>query len=153
VFVRFGGILFLVGLAGWLYCLLDAATADRQRVRALPKGVWVAIVALTFELGAVAWLLWGRPRGEQGVAPRAIRPRLGSSNRTAWPTRPSTDRAGFGRPGPLAPDDDPEFLARLRQQNQRAEDDRLREWQSDLERRERELGPDDGDGPTGTTKS
>jgi hypothetical protein len=49
----------------------------------------------------------------------------------------------------VAPDDNPEFLARLKQHRQQAEDERLRKWQADLERRERELRNRDDDGPGG----
>lgn len=135
--VRFGGILFLIALAVWLYCVLDAITADREQVRGLPKGVWIAIVLLTFEVGAIAWLVWGRPRGGGTRA----RPRLGSSGRTAWPTRPgSPPRSGsFGRAGPPAPDDDPEFLARLDRQAAEEHEKLLDNWEEDLRRREEEL--------------
>lgn len=147
--VRFGGILFLVALAVWLYCLLDAITADREQVRALPKGIWIVIVVLTFEVGAIAWLLWGRPR-TRGAGARPGGPRLGSSGRTAWPARPGgPPRAGsFGRPGPLAPDDDPEFLARLDREAAQEHEKLLGSWEEDLRRREEELrrrGPDEPD--------
>jgi hypothetical protein len=148
VLVRVGGFLFLVALAVWLYCVLDAITADRDRVRALPKGVWVAIVLLTFEIGAVAWLVWGRPRGAESGAP--ARPRLGSTGRTAWPSRPSRPArparpgdGGFGRSGPPAPDDDPEFLARLDRQAAADHEKLLGSWEEDLRRREDELRRDD----------
>jgi hypothetical protein len=139
VLVRFGGILFLVALAVWLYCLLDAITADRTLVRRLPKGVWIAVVLLTFEIGAVAWLVWGRPR-DRGTSPRT-RPRLGSTGRTAWPARPAgPQRSGsFGRSGPVAPDDDPEFLARLDRQAAQEHERLLGTWEEDLRRREEEL--------------
>lgn len=152
--VRFGGILFLVVLAVWLYCLLDVVSSDRDRVRGLPKGAWIAIVLLTFEIGAVAWLVFGRPRGpEPGRTPR-----LGSSRRTSWPERPgripSAEGGAFRRPGPLAPDDDPEFLARLDRQAAADHEKLLGSWEADLRRREEELrgdrpgtaGPDAGDG-------
>jgi hypothetical protein len=152
VLVRFGGILFLVALAVWLYCLLDAITADREQVRRLPKGVWIAVVVLTFEVGAIAWLLWGRPRGG---GPRS-RPRLGSTDRTAWPARPGgPPRSGsFGRSGPVAPDDDPDFLARLDRQAAQEHERLLGSWEEDLRRREEELrrrrseNPGDPDPPT-----
>lgn len=149
--VRFGGILFLAMVALWLYCLLDSTTADRSRVRLLPKGVWVAIVLVTFAVGAVAWLTVGRPRGpEPGRTPR-----LGATRRTSWPERPggrSTSGGSFRRPGPVAPDDDPEFLARLDRDVSRDHEKLLDSWEADLRRREEELrrkdaGPDDPDGP------
>ena len=137
--VRFGGIMFLVALAVWLYCLLDAITADRALVRGLPKGAWIAVVLLTFEIGAIAWLAWGRPR-DRGTSPRT-RPRLGSTGRTAWPARPGRppQSGSFGRSGPLAPDDDPEFLARLDRQAAQEHEKLLGTWEEDLRRREEEL--------------
>ena len=145
--VRFGGILFLVALAVWLYSVLDAMTADRELVRGLPKGAWIAVVLLTFEIGAIAWLVWGRPRG---TAPRA-RPRLGSTGRTAWPARPAgrPGSGAFGPPGPVAPDDDPEFLARLDREAAQEHEKLLGRWEEDLRRREEELRepPDDPDNP------
>lgn len=147
--VRFGGILLVVALAVWLYCVLDAITAERDQVRGLPKGAWIAIVLLTFEVGAVAWLVWGRPRGEAPRAPRT--PRLGSSGRTAWPApRPGSPRAGsFDRSRRPAPDDDPEFLARLDREAARDHERLLGSWEADLRRREEELRRQDGEDPDG----
>jgi len=152
VLLRFGGILFLVALAVWLYCLLDAVTSDRHAVRRLPKGLWVVVILLTFEIGAVAWLVWGRPRSvEAGPG----RPRLGSSGRTAWPSRPGGPGrtaggngaafGGAGRSGRPAPDDDPEFLARLDRQAAADHEKLLGSWEADLRRREEELRRDGDD--------
>ena len=150
--IRFGGILFLAALAIWLYAVLDSVSSDRTQVRRLPKGLWVAIVLLTFIVGAVAWLMYGRPRAS---APR--RPTLGSSGRTAWPTRPGRDTAAppeglFGRgAGRPAPDDDPEFLAGLDQRAAQEHEKLLGSWEEDLRRREEELRRDLGeDGPDGS---
>lgn len=134
--VRFGGILVLAMIAVWLYCVLDAATADKDRVRTLPKGAWVVVVVVTFFAGALAWLLLGRPRGPERA------PRLGSSRRTSWPARPrptSSDGGAFRRPGPVAPDDDPEFLARLDRDAARDHEKLLGSWEEDLRRREEDL--------------
>jgi Phospholipase_D-nuclease N-terminal len=150
VFVRFGGILFLAALAVWLYAVLDAASSDRTQVRRLPKGVWVAVVLLTFILGAIAWLLWGRPSAARR------RPTLGSSGRTAWPARPGRAEESapanglFGRgAGRPAPDDDPEFLAGLDRRAAQEHERLLGSWEEDLRRREEEMRRDDegSDGP------
>lgn len=135
--VRFGGILFVIALAVWLYCVLDAITADRERVRNLPKGVWIAIVLLFFEIGAVAWLVAGRPRGPAPDLPyRGARGAgRGPSGPMPWPTSGSAGRRG-GRP---APDDDPEFLARLEREAARDHERLLGSWEEDLRRREEEL--------------
>ena len=150
--MRFGGFLFLAALAVWLYCVLDAITADRTVVRRLPKGVWVAIVLLTFLLGALAWLAWGRPRVS---GPR--RPMLGSSGRTAWPARPGRadvpSTGMFGRPTRLAPDDDPDFLAGLDRRAAEEHEKLLGTWEEDLRKREeqlrREREPEGREGPGG----
>ena len=145
--MRLGGILFLAALAVWLYCVLDASTADRTQVRRLPKGLWVTVVLVTFIVGALAWLAWGRPRA---TTPR--RPTLGSSGRTAWPSRPGrTDLPGtgmFGRPVRPAPDDDPDFLAGLDRRAAQEHEKLLGSWEEDLRRREEELRRQrDDDGP------
>lgn len=120
----------LVALVLLVFSLVDLAQSSRDRVRVLPRWTWALVIVFIPIAGALTWLALGRPTDEA-------------------PVRPVAPDAG---PRQLAPDDDPEFLARLRQQNQQAEDDRLREWQADLERREREIGPDDSDGGAGTSK-
>ena len=150
VFVRFGGILFLAALAVWLYAVLDAVSSDRNQVRTFPKGLWVTVVLLTFVVGAVAWLVYGRPR-ESGTR----RPTLGSSGRTAWPARPDRDTAApanglFGRVSSRpAPDDDPEFLAGLDRRAAQEHEKLLGSWEEDRRRREEQLRRDDdgSDGP------
>lgn len=151
MFVRFGGILLLAALAVWLYCLLDAVTADRTTVRRLPKGLWVAVVLLTFIVGALAWLAWGRPRS---TTPR--RPTLGASGRTAWPSRPGSPAPSGGLFGPRAerpaPDDDPDFLADLDRRAAQDHEKLLDSWEEDLRRREDELRrKDDGSDPAPPT--
>ena len=153
VLVRFGGILFLAALAVWLYSVLDSATADRTQVRRLPKGLWVVVVLLTFIVGALAWLAWGRPR-----ATASRRPILGSSGRTAWPSRSGrNDGPGagmFDRTSRPAPDDDPEFLAGLDRRAAEEHEKLLGSWEEDLRRREDEIrrqrGEDGPETPAGT---
>jgi hypothetical protein len=132
--LRFGGLLFIVVLVLWLYCLLDAITSDQDAVRTLPKVAWVLIVLFTFELGAVLWLVFGRPR--RAVAGSTGTPGRGRSEAWSGTIRPFPTG---GRPGQRAPDDDPEFLAGL---NRRANDEHkqlLDQWEADLRRREDEL--------------
>ena len=52
------GALFVLFLAGcWLYCLTDAALTPAAEYRRLPKAAWLGIIAATFIVGAIAWLL------------------------------------------------------------------------------------------------
>ncbi|SDS25461.1 PLD nuclease N-terminal domain-containing protein [Actinopolymorpha singaporensis] len=122
----------LIALVLLVYCLVDLAQSRSDRIRALPRWAWALVITFLPYAGPLGWLTFGRP--VEG----------GTSGRPAL------------RPGqPLAPDDDPEFLARLARMRQKSEDDRLRQWQADLERRERELGRDEGEGPgpTGSARA
>lgn len=67
-----------------IYCLIEVAQADPDRVRTLPRWLWVALIILLPGVGAIGWLIAGRPRRTQPP-----------------PTRPR------------APDDDPDFLRGL----------------------------------------
>jgi hypothetical protein len=114
----------LVVLVLVVYCLVDLAQSPADEVRALPRSVWALAILFLPVLGAIGWLLLGRPGGP-----------------AASPTAPGASGAR-----PVAPDDDPVFLARLKELKLRAESERLRQWEADLERRERELGRGDDRG-------
>jgi hypothetical protein len=79
-------IAVLLGLAVYIWFIVDVLRTSRASVRTLPKFVWLLIVILIPLLGGVLWLLGGRPRGQ------------GRQRR---------------RRGPVAPDDDPAFLRQL----------------------------------------
>lgn len=114
---------FLLVLALWIYSFIDCLLTPEDEVRHLPKLAWVFIVLLFGQVlvGPVAWLAVGR-------------------NRRARAGRGGAPRRGRGGRGPrqVAPDDDPEFLASLREENRRDES-LLRDWEADLRRREEEL--------------
>ncbi|GAB3653648.1 PLD nuclease N-terminal domain-containing protein [Glycomyces tarimensis] len=93
--------LFLVHLA-----LLIAAVADclggEQSPRKLSRGWWVLIIVLLPVAGAVMWFLLGRAKPQGGQR---------------GPGRPGAAGGGPKRPrGPVAPDDDPDFLRDLDKQ-------------------------------------
>jgi hypothetical protein len=98
----FDGIVGLAFLFLWLFCLLEAITADPAQIRNLPKLAWVFLIVILVDLGAIAWLIAGRPttsvrslpyKGNAGVPPEYDRP---------------------GRAAATNPDDDAAFLAQLR---------------------------------------
>jgi hypothetical protein len=105
------GTLALLVFALWVFCIIDVITTPEFAVRNLPKLIWLFIVILLFDVGSIAWLIAGRP----------------------WTNRPGTDlpyKGNRSRQQPTAlrmngtnPDDDEEFLARLRA---RAEEQRRR---------------------------
>ncbi len=119
-----GGFFALAVLALWAYCIFDVISTDEALMRNMPKVLWLIVVIVLPTVGSVAWLLLGRPEGA------GLRP--GDTSRYSPPR---------ARPRPIAPDDDPAFLARLDDEAKR-----LKAWEDDLKRREDELRRrDDGD--------
>jgi hypothetical protein len=97
--IRVAVFLFLVHLA-----LLIAAVADclggERAPRRLSRPLWVLIIVLLPIAGGVLWFLVGRARPEGGQR---------------GPGRPGGGAGGGPRRprGPVAPDDDPDFLRDL----------------------------------------
>jgi hypothetical protein len=87
--------LLVVGVT--IYTLVDCAQTDDDEVRSLPKLVWVLLILIFPPIGAIAWLVAGRPQRPSRM-PRGPRGPGGSSR---------SPRA------PRGPDDDPDFLRRL----------------------------------------
>lgn len=115
-------IIAVVSVALTIYALADCLQTEDRAVRGLPRWAWVVLIVLLPWVGPLTWLLAGHDRngGSGGRPPR--------------------------RSGPLAPDEDPEFLRRL--------DDDIRRERRERMRRESESG-DAGraggieDGPAG----
>jgi hypothetical protein len=105
----FGIVLFGV----WVFCIIDVITTPEAECRNLPKVLWLLIVILLVDLGAIAWLIAGRnwSGGAKNLRYQGTR-----SDR---PARPGVRQ----RSRPTSPDDDEEFLAGLRA---RAEEQRRR---------------------------
>lgn len=121
----FGVVLFAL----WVFCLIDVITTDEHACRNLQKTWWVLIVLLLFDVGAVLWLVAGRP-WQGSTADLPYRGNRGT-RASAFPE--------YERPGRFAAtssEDDEEFLRRCRE---RAEEQR---------RRYREQGGATGSGDT-----
>jgi Phospholipase_D-nuclease N-terminal len=105
-----GALLTLFVTGCWLYCLTDAILTPAPDCRGLSKQAWIAIIAVTFIVGALAWLIAGRPVRDQASAdePGPGRGYDGPAGGRAG--RPS---AGQARVWPAGPDDDPDFLHAL----------------------------------------
>ena len=126
------GVLFILFLAGcWLYCLTDAARTPAAEFPGLPKLIWIAAIAATFILGAIAWYLTRNRRRRARRWPRTLASHvtLGEYYGADWyqgrpltpaeaalarhPASQAKRAADPARAVPLGPDDDPEFLRQL----------------------------------------
>jgi hypothetical protein len=123
----------IIDLVLTVVAIVDIALIADGRVRALPKWAWILISLFLFIVGPLLWFFVGRERLE----PRN-HGRYASDGAAAVPTRS----------GPVAPDDDPEFLDRLRREQEKEQ--RIRDLERRLEERD---GPDapapDDPKPTG----
>lgn len=127
MFFALRGLPVLLELGLFVFCLIDAIQTPAEDHRNLAKGLWILLIILIPIVGGIAWLVAGRPQRVAG-GPRA----------TGFP---EYERARWA---PLAPDDDPAFLARLRQVDHEHEQT-LNRWEADLRRREEELRRRDGE--------
>jgi hypothetical protein len=123
-----GALLALFMTGFWLYCLTDAILIPAADCRGLSKRGWVALIAVTFIVGAFAWLIVRRPVRESARVP-GLRwdpdgsegaGDAGSLTWTAADDAVARHPAGRGKvadphAAPKGPDDDREFLAMLEQ--------------------------------------
>lgn len=93
-------VVFVAAVVIDVFALIDLRYLERSRVRAFSKPVWALIIVLVPVVGAALWFLLGRGRRVRVV------------------------------PLPPAPDDDPEFLSRLRLGS--AQDERIRRLEQEL---------------------
>jgi hypothetical protein len=82
---RFLTIVLLLHISLIVVALVDCLSAEERGIRALPRSAWLLLIALISPVGAIAWLLLGKP----------------------LPARPAS------RPRVQGPDDDPAFIASL----------------------------------------
>lgn len=101
---------YVVPVALALYALIDLSRSEPGERADLTTTGWVLVILLLPVVGPVAWIVVSRLR---------------RSSAGAGSTRPPVGRPSPGprprRSGPLAPDDDPDFLWRLEQERRRRE--------------------------------
>jgi hypothetical protein len=95
--------IFLAAAALVLLILALISGLSAERVRNLPRAVWVLVIILIPIAGPAAYFVWGRP----------------AAGRRA-PARPSS------------PDDDPEFLRSMNVEKSRRESEMLAAWEREL---------------------
>jgi len=108
--VRVYGLMSVIGLVLWIFCIIDSISAREDTVRNLPKLAWIFIVLLFPFVGSIAWLVAGRPQQTE----RRLHP-----GERAQPGFPEYDRPG--RAAAVDPEEDAEFLRQVRE---RAEEQR-----------------------------
>lgn len=111
--VRLFILLVAVELVLLILALIGCLSAERVRV--LPRLLWVLVVVLIPLAGPIAYFLWGRPGH-----PATRRP----------PARP------------VSPDDDPDFLRSMDSEQSRRDRELLAQWERELRKEEKPPPPD-----------
>lgn len=128
--------------------LFDCVTTDDHTIRLFPKPIWLTAIVLLPGLGGVLWFTHGR------TPPHAIPEHIASGHPAGRGRAEVVTPVDVAAPRTLAPDDDPEFLARLAEINRanrpgtssrggssetHRDEERLRQWEADLRQREERL--------------
>jgi len=116
----------------WIWALLDCIATDSSMCRNLPKPVWIILVLILPDIGALAWLLLGRPE------------------KASW--RPgSTDYSAPRQPVGL--EDSPRYSATPSITDRRSAelDQELDHWQREQEAKAAATGPSDA-APTAASR-
>jgi len=129
--LRGGGIVTVILIFFWVYCIFDVISTDEMLCRNLPKTAWLIVVIVLPDVGGLAWLLLGRP-AHAGF-------RIGDTTARRSGSRGPDDDPSFGRSmytptaGPPAPGSSED--QRLLLENEEA-NRRLDAWEADLAKRE-----------------
>ncbi|MCL8015778.1 PLD nuclease N-terminal domain-containing protein [Streptomyces sp. AS02] len=97
-------LMFLVPLALSVYAFIDCISTKEDDIRHMPKPLW-AILVLVFPLvGSISWLIAGKKRSPAAEGWGGVRDR--QRRRQEW----------------VAPDDNPEFLKSLDEDDDKRDD-------------------------------
>ncbi|MFD3330809.1 PLD nuclease N-terminal domain-containing protein [Streptomyces sp. NPDC058701] len=110
--LRYLPFLLIIGLT--IYTFIDCLNTPEEEVKHLPKVVWVIIILLFSIVGPVVWLFAGKKRSAVGGGGGFGG---GRARRAAW----------------VAPDDNPEFLKSLRDEQDEKDEKRDRDEKRDQE--------------------
>jgi hypothetical protein len=80
-------VLVIAAIGVTIYAFIDCIRSEPERLRGLPRFLWLLLIVLIAPVGAVIWLVLGRESSGGG--------------------------GGGGGPRVVAPDDDPDFLRSL----------------------------------------
>lgn len=104
-------LMYAIPIVITLYAFIDALMTPREQARSLPKTLWIIVILVLPFFGAIAWLLLGRPR--TNPYDRGAGGGGGGGGGGRRPSAPRLPGLPGRRRGPVAPDDDPEFLRHL----------------------------------------
>jgi hypothetical protein len=106
--VRLFVFLAAVQLVVLVLALISSLSAER--VRTMPRALWVLVILLIPLIGPISYFLWGRPvpAPSERAAPRGHLPR------------------------PASPDDDPEFLRTVDPEQSRRDREMLAQWEREM---------------------
>lgn len=105
--VRLFVFLAAASLVLFVLALIGSLSADR--VRTMPRILWVLVIVVFPLLGPIAYFVWGRPS-----AP------------------PNQGRPLRRQPRPASPDDDPNFLRSVDSEQARRDRDLLAQWEREM---------------------
>ncbi len=120
------GLLTVMVMGLWVFCLIHVITTDESLVRNLPKTVWLILVVFLPAVGSVAWLIAGRPlqqpdlpyKGNRGTAPVAY-----DRERPTRSIDPDPDREAAYQRALRARAEEQRQMYRARQRRELGEDD------------------------------
>ena len=61
--IRVAVIALILVTALEIYALIDCARTSEQQMRSLPKWAWLIIIIFVPGIGAISWIIAGRPKG------------------------------------------------------------------------------------------
>jgi hypothetical protein len=132
-----GALFGLVTVGFVVPCLIDVAVAPDCEVRGMTKPWWVLVLVFFSALGAVAWLIAGRPRSYSRMRMRLRLSRLYDEHYISpqeairrHPAGRAAEMGYDGEPGEMVrsgsvrarPDDDPGFLDELTRRIRRGDE-------------------------------
>lgn len=120
-------LMYILPLALTIYAFIDCLNTPEDEAKHLPKVVWVIIILLFWIVGPIVWFAAGKMR----------RSPTGGRTPSEWHRNHRQEW--------VAPDDNPEFLKSLKEDNEKDEAV-LKDWEADLRRREEELKKREQDG-------
>jgi hypothetical protein len=103
--------IFLAAVQLVLFVLALISVLSAERVRGVPRAVWVLLILLVPLLGPISYFVWGRPV----AAPQEGTP----------PVRRTRGR-------PSSPDDDADFLRSMNTEQSRRDRETLAQWEKEF---------------------